>query len=121
MITPQGPSVQLSREGFLTTDYLLLHFFLGDTGSSLSPRLASFTASHSFSIYPCVHKHPVLSHPMGTYQFNDFSSSYCQLWHAGTRGQSPQKPAVSILDALSEIIRTFISIREHGSVLCLLR
>lgn len=32
----------------------------------------------SLSICPCVHNHPIPSNPLGTYQFNDFSSSYCR-------------------------------------------
>lgn len=50
-----------------------------------------------------------------------FPQATVNVWHGGTGSQSPQKPAVSMRDAHSEIIRSFISVREHGSVCDLLR
>lgn len=38
------------------------------------------------------------------------------VWHGGTGSQSPQKPVMSMCDAWSEIIRSSISVGEHGSV-----
>lgn len=92
-----------------------------------SPHLVSFSSSLSFSfilspfIYPSVHNHPILRFPMGTYQSTDFSSSYCRCLSQRHRKSIPQKLVVSIPAALSEIIRTFISIREHCSICDLLR
>lgn len=125
MTVPRGPSVQLSRELFVTTDYLLLHFFSGDRRPFLAslqptPCLIPISLLSLFhSLHPSIHLFittqssaigPTIS-PQAT----------VDVWHEGTGSQSPQKPAVSIPDALSEIIRTFISIREHGSLRYLLR
>lgn len=125
MTVPRGPSVQLSRELFVTTDYLLLHFFSGDRRpfpASLQPTpcLVPISLLSLFhSLHPSIHLSittqssaigPTIS-PQAT----------VDVWHEGTGSQSPQKPAVSIPDALSEIIRTFISVREHGSLRYLLR
>lgn len=116
MTAPWGPSVQLSRELFMTTDYLLLHFFSGDRGPFLaflqptpcllpifSPSFSSLSLHLSLSIHLSVTTLSLVSPKISP-------QATVNVWHEGTGSQSPQKPAVSIPDALSEIIRAFISI-----------
>lgn len=130
MTVPRGPSVQLSRELFVATDYLLLHFFSGDRRPFLAslqptPCLIPISLLSLFhSLHPSIHLSittqslATLWEPVGP---TISPQATVDVWHEGTGSQSPQKPAVSIPDALSEIIRTFISIGEHGSLRYLLR
>lgn len=86
----------------------------------LNPHLVSFPfypplSSSPFSLHlsipsPCGNRGPPIS-PQAT----------VNVWHGGAGSQSPQKPAVSMQDAHSEIIRTFIHVKEHRSVGGLLR
>lgn len=90
--------------------------FLGPHPPSCPDSDLNLFFSHSLSDRSVSPLHPFLSHPLGTYQSNDFSSSYCRRV-AWRRRKVSQKLVVSIPDALSEIIRTFISIREQESIL----
>lgn len=131
MTAPWGPSVQLSRELFVTTDYLLLHFLSGDRRPFLAflqpaPCLVPIFPPLSFSLSLHLSIHLSAASQSSTTLREPISPTISpqatvNVWHESTGSQSPQKPAVSIPDALSEIIRTFISIREHGSIRYLLR
>lgn len=129
MTVPWGPSVQLSRELFVTTDYLLLQFFSGDRRPFLAflqptPCLIFHPSFFSFSLHLSIHL-SITTQSLTTL-WESISPTISpqatvDVWHEGTVSQSPRKPVVSIPDALSEIIRTFIRIREHGSIRYLLR
>jgi len=115
MTAPWGPSVHLSRELFVTTDYLLLHFFSSDRRLIL----AFLQPSFSFFFHPSIYLSiiiPSLATLWEPIRSTISPQAVAELWHEDTGSQCPQIPAVSILDSLSEIIRTFISFRKHGCV-----
>lgn len=124
MTDPGGPSVQLSRELFVTTDYFLLQFFSGDRRpflAFLQPTPCLIFPPSFFILSPSIYLsiHLSITSQSFTTLWEPISPTISPQATVGVEGmvsQSPKKPVVSIPDALSEIIRTFISIREHGSI-----
>lgn len=81
-----------------------------------TPCLISILPTPPFVILPPFIHPSALWEPRST----DFSSSYCQRLAWRHRKSIPLEPCVSMRDARSEIIRSFISVGAHGSVCDLL-